>query len=279
MPSNVCKYGNTWKICKLGTVIQTGNTVRGSFRASIPPECIKVTRSSNTHMKSLFPSRVNDIGGVSSSRVSATTPKQQNNSFVGILDAREKVKFTPIVMRRVFDQNTNGEVVISEQQHVMTTADELSEKQSSPATFSPLASLFKSKSDISLFQSPMSPFFFNQTKDYYDSENDMIVYSPEGIIATPSFDIWGFGVIMTNILLGRCMNLPTFEKADDAIIKKLYYYNNMELEKICEKVESRVGEDAADLIRMLLQKDPRNRPQSMDDVLSHAYFRSTIIDI
>jgi serine/threonine protein kinase len=107
----------------------------------------------------------------------------------------------------------------------------------------------------------------------------MIVYSPERIIATPSFDIWGFGVIMTNILLGQCMNLPTFEKADDAIIKKLYYYNNMELEKICEKVESRVGEDAADLIRMLLQKDPRNRPQSMDDVLSHAYFRSTIIDI
>ena len=84
---------------------------------------------------------------------------------------------------------------------------------------------------------------------------------------------------MANILLGRCMNLPTFEKADDAIMKKLYFYNNEELEKICKKVESCVWVDAADLIRKLLQKDPRNRPQSMDEVLSHVYFHSSVIYI
>jgi len=278
-PSNVCKYGNKWKICKLGTVTKIGSAVRGPFRASTPPECIKVVRSSRRQATSSIFSQVHETSGIGNSgsrrRVLIATPKE-NSSFRDNFEVGEKVKFTPIVMKRVIQYN--GEVEISEQQSIMTKGEESLGKSTSPPNSSPLASMFRSKSEISLFQSPKSPFLFN-SKKYDNDEDEIIVYSSDGILATPAFDMWGFGVIMANILLGRCMNLPTFEKADDAIMKKLYFYNNEELEKICKKVESCVGVDAADLIRKLLQKDPRNRPQSMDEVLSHVYFHSSVIYI
>jgi ankyrin repeat protein len=277
MPSNVCKYGNAWKICKLGTVLKIGSTVRGSFRASIPPECIILAQTS--HSKSKFNSqmKLDDTSDDGSEHLSMATPKHDIRVHSISSCPREKVQFTEVVKERVIHNNKKGEVVISEQQHRMMTAEDPVGKTRSWPTISPMASFFRSKSDVSFFQSPMSPSFFKSKKNSMDDER--IIYFPEGIVATPAFDIWGFGVIMANILLGRCMDLPTFEKADDAIMKKLFFYNDLDLEKISNKVEACVGEDAADLIRMLLQKDPRNRPQSMDEVLSHAYFRSIMINI
>ena len=277
MPSNVCKYGNTWKICKLGTVLKIGSIVRGSFRASIPPECIILAQSSDSKSKFNFQMKLDDTSVDGSAHVSMATPKHDIRVHSISSCPREKVQFTEVVKERVIRNNNKGEVVISEQQQRMMTAEDPFGKRSCWPATSPMASFFRSKSDVSFFRSPMSPSFFKSKK--FGMEDEKIIYFPEGIVATPAFDIWGFGVIMANILLGRCMDLPTFEKADDAIMKKLFFYNDLDLEKISNKVEACVGEDAADLIRMLLQKDPRNRPQCMDEVLSHAYFHSIMINI
>jgi serine/threonine protein kinase/ankyrin repeat protein len=111
------------------------------------------------------------------------------------------------------------------------------------------------------------------------NEDIKITFSPERVEASVAWDMWGFGLIMTQLLLGQCMHLTNFEKAEDAVIKKLYRYDNIVLQKICNQIDSTVGSRAADLVYLLLQKDPTKRPRSMEDVLEHQYFQELTVDI
>jgi len=45
------------------------------------------------------------------------------------------------------------------------------------------------------------------------------------------------------------------------------------------QIDNAVGKDAADLVSQLLQRDPSERPNSMDTVLKHKYFQSLTIYI
>jgi len=73
------------------------------------------------------------------------------------------------------------------------------------------------------------------------------------------------------------MHLTNFEKAEDAVMKKLQYFDDEALQNICNQLYNAVGKEATDMIYLLLQKDPSKRPQSMDEVLKHPYFESLTI--
>jgi hypothetical protein len=109
--------------------------------------------------------------------------------------------------------------------------------------------------------------------------NGKITFCPERVKASVAWDMWGFGLIMTQILLGQCMQLTNFEKAEDAMIKKLHLYDDKTLQTICSQLNLSVGKEASDLVYMLLQKDPSKRPCSMGDVINHPYFQELSPDI
>ena len=111
------------------------------------------------------------------------------------------------------------------------------------------------------------------------NEDVNITFSPERVEASVSWDMWGFGLIMTQLLLGNCTHLTTFEKAEDAIMKKLYRYDDIVVQRICNQLENTVGKQASALVYLLLQKDPTKRPRSMEDVLEHPYFQELVADI
>ena len=98
-------------------------------------------------------------------------------------------------------------------------------------------------------------------------------FTPEIVKASPSWDIWSFGLVMVQLLLGKCMHLPNFEKADDAILKKLIAFDHKVLKQILDQVYQVAGLDAADLISKLLRKNPKDRPKNMEEVLNHQYFQ------
>ena len=102
-------------------------------------------------------------------------------------------------------------------------------------------------------------------------------FHPERITTKVSWDMWGFGLIMVQLLTGRCTQLSNFEKAPDAVMKKLYIHDDIVLTSICEQLYNTVGKEAADLAMLLLQRDPVKRPISMNEVLQHPYFRSSTI--
>lgn len=117
-----------------------------------------------------------------------------------------------------------------------------------------------------------------------DKSNNIVVkddvnlsFHPERVVTTVAWDMWGFGLVMVQLLTGRCMHLSNFEKAEDAVMKKLHLYDDSVLQSICNQLQTTVGTDATDLVRMLLQKDPAKRPKSMDDVLKHPYFEALTI--
>lgn len=112
--------------------------------------------------------------------------------------------------------------------------------------------------------------------DDSDDENEIIQsleFSPKQCNAAISWDMWSFGLIMGQLILGQSMVLlPNIEKATDAHMKNLFKYDDSSLMKIVEAARRVSGNDAADILAKLLQPRPEDRPQSMDEVLSHNYF-------
>jgi serine/threonine protein kinase len=125
---------------------------------------------------------------------------------------------------------------------------------------------------MSSFLGLSSPFN-DQSKDKRDykhskknkHDNQIISFNACSVVAHPSWDIWSFGLVMVQLLLGRCMALPNFEKAEDAILKKLHKYDDDSLGVICNQLKTVAGEEVADLVHKLLQKDPKLRPKSFGE--------------
>lgn len=70
--------------------------------------------------------------------------------------------------------------------------------------------------------------------------------------------------------------LPNFEKAADAHLKNLYNYDSDSLEKIVNGAKKVGGVPAAHLLESLLQPEPTQRPQSMDEILGHEFFTANM---
>jgi len=101
----------------------------------------------------------------------------------------------------------------------------------------------------------------------------------ERITASPSLDIWAFGKLMYEVLIGENI-LPIDPNqsvgSDERYLYLLGNWNEESLKNIVADVEAS-GEGAliADLISHCLCPQPDDRPKSMQDVLSHAYWNST----
>ncbi len=251
-PTNICKYGNVWKISKVGTVVKNGAPMRGTFRSSVPPESIIKSTSRTNNTKTMKASH--------SQKSAKKTPRVKFSPGIRSREEKTRLRKSSLLDRRDDD-------AITKTSH---TSDDR-RKGNSNDSFG------------SLFQFTSWPVSNEHTKTNQTnstSTKDMDVaatFAPERVKASPVWDIWGFGLIMTQMLLGRCMYLSNFEKADDAIMKKLQNYDEDTLLMICNQLHKAVGKDASDLVYSMLQKDPKNRVKSMDQVLGSAYFKSLTI--
>jgi len=98
-------------------------------------------------------------------------------------------------------------------------------------------------------------------------------FAPERCIASAAWDVWSFGLIMGQLLLGRNVNLlPNSEKSEEGLLRNLYFYDKTAAKKIRESVRESAGEQAGDLISRLLHPAPEMRPSTMTKVLRHKYF-------
>lgn len=107
----------------------------------------------------------------------------------------------------------------------------------------------------------------------FDEVQPEITFAPELCVADPSWDIWSFGLVMGQLLLGQSMVLlPNFERAEDAQMKNLSKYNFETLMKIRDVAFRVSGKKAANLVTKCLQPDPSNRPSSVAEILKDPYF-------
>lgn len=247
-PENIAKYANTWKIGKLGTVSRVGMTMRGTFRSCVPPESVSMTLSNRAQ----GPLSQLDGANKSNTRVkfSRSIEEIASNGTIATEDdsCDDTSKATPPVTNS--QQGNGNNNFMSFLGFTSTPADVSKEKQ---------------KSAI-VVEEPKS-----------NTRSGTPVFIAEKCQATPQWDMWGFGLVMVQLLLGRCMLLPNFEKAEDAILKKLHNYDGNQLRQICKQLNLVAGQEASDLVMKLLQKDPNLRPKSMEEILSHKYFEALTI--
>lgn len=118
---------------------------------------------------------------------------------------------------------------------------------------------------------------FNRTKevDYMTDEYNGPIpeFTPEEVKAHPTWDIFSFGLVMAQLLLGQSMVLlPNFERAEDAHLRRLYKYDECSFAKIVAVAQKNAGYLAADLLQKCLHPDPKQRIQTMESVLNDDFF-------
>ena len=96
------------------------------------------------------------------------------------------------------------------------------------------------------------------------------------ITASSSLDIWAFGRLMYEVLVGRPLMPLDFHEDVKQDQKYLYCLGNWNQDNLIDIVtsieDSGNGTLAADLISHCLGKRPELRPKSMEEVLSHPYW-------
>ena len=240
-PMNICKYGNDWKVTKLGTIQKVGMPMRGTFRASVPPESVKMSKA-----KRRWPLSDGKKGESALNRKSG------------------RVQFSPRVLMSGKERRSKHELV---------AASSSSDTQDDFFGNGCLAcdSIRESGSEEALLS------LIQEEGIRLDEERATATFSPGGVQASVAWDMWGFGLIMTQLLLGRCIHLTNFETPEDAVTKNLQHYDDHVLQAICNQLLSAIGREAADIVYLLLQKDPAKRPKSMKNVLSSPYFEKLLI--
>lgn len=241
-PPNIAKYGNIWKIGKLGTVTKKGSTMTGKFRSSVPPESIIESTPPSSSRWPNFRAKL--------------LPKKAESPH-------QRVKFSSSV-DEVSTRCMKSQVEFRDDKLVQTSVSQ-DDSPREPQHIDFMSFLRCNNTTPSKVMKSI-----HEEKRV---EETCATFVAERCQATPQWDMWGFGLIMVQLLLGRCMLLPNFEKADDAILKKLHTYNDQVLDRICALVSSAAGPDATNLITKLLQKDPSRRPKSFKEVLEHDYFQ------
>jgi len=257
--ANVAKYGNLWKLNNVGTVVPVGSPLRGLVRPCAPPESV---------IESMF------IKPEECVQYIKNKPREIHDN---------KVKFS----FNVSEENEENENVISNRLEPQVSTVKLRSRSGSEKRYTTdffnfptwggrNSGLSRTRNRCGIGRDGKA-----QTHTTVDGVKVKchLLFAPEKCMASPAWDIWGFGLVMVQLLLGRCTSLPNFEKADDAILRNLHNYDNQALKNIVLQVDKVIGKDAADLVSKLLQRDPSARPESMDAVLKHKYFQKLTIYI
>ena len=103
-------------------------------------------------------------------------------------------------------------------------------------------------------------------------------YAPEKLMASASWDVWSFGLIMAEAIVGKSPLLPSSANTDEEFLEHLSLFDDSHLLAICDEVGDIAGQFASDLVARLLHPKPQQRIASMDKVLQHKYFHEEVIE-
>lgn len=103
----------------------------------------------------------------------------------------------------------------------------------------------------------------------------------EDVLASPQLEMWYFGLLVMQLstkdapTLWQSTQSDNILKEEDAL-QLAYFFDTLKLEKVAHIVHSagKKWAAAADLALWLLQGKSSRRPNSMDDVLNHRFFKS-----
>lgn len=61
------------------------------------------------------------------------------------------------------------------------------------------------------------------------ARDNLFRFAPEKVMASPSWDIWSFGLLMVELILGKTPLVPSFANSDDEFLEKLMSFQDDEV--------------------------------------------------
>lgn len=107
------------------------------------------------------------------------------------------------------------------------------------------------------------------------SKIQLPLFAPEKVMASALWDVWSFGLIVAEAMIGKSPLLPSSATSDADFLLQLSQFTDVQLSAICEEVNEFGGQYAADLVARLLNPKPQQRITSMEMALKHKYFHET----
>jgi serine/threonine protein kinase len=108
----------------------------------------------------------------------------------------------------------------------------------------------------------------------YDSDDSPVSFS-RTLAAHPSFDIWSFGQVCYESLVGK--PLVEFDRSPSknvASLLQVMEWDESNMQAVfSDLLETGIEESGADMITSCLFPRPEDRPSSMDEILDHSFWR------
>jgi serine/threonine protein kinase len=123
---------------------------------------------------------------------------------------------------------------------------------------------------------PESLELLEQSGAVYDSDDAPVSFRTT-LTADPSIDIWSFGQVCYESLVGK--PLVEFDRTkspsnDVASLLQIMEWDQSNMERVfTELLESGIEESGAELITSCLFPKPQDRPANMDEILEHRFWR------
>jgi serine/threonine protein kinase len=109
----------------------------------------------------------------------------------------------------------------------------------------------------------------------YDSDNAPVTFV-KTLIANPSIDIWAFGQVCYEALMGKPLvdyDRKKKPSEDVAALLQIMEWDRSDMQAVfSDLLESGIEESGADMITSCLFSNPNDRPASMQEVLNHPFW-------
>mmetsp|Transcript_4487 Transcript_4487/g.8273 ORF Transcript_4487/g.8273 Transcript_4487/m.8273 type:complete len:787 (+) Transcript_4487:408-2768(+) len=141
--------------------------------------------------------------------------------------------------------------------------------------------------DIQVVGQPFDPKRFRQSfppESLELSEQEGVTYDSDNVpvsfrkilVAQPSIDIWSFGQLCYECLVGKPLvefDVNKSPSEDVAALLQIMEWDQTKMEAVfSELLDAGVGESGADMITSCLFPRPQDRPVSMDEILDHRFW-------
>merc|ERR1719223_741703 len=95
-------------------------------------------------------------------------------------------------------------------------------------------------------------------------------------MASPHWDVWAFGLIMAELLIGKNLILPCCADTQEDFLISLGGFGELQVAAVREEVRERAGDLAADLVARMLHPNPSQRIGSVSKILQHKFFHEEV---
>uniref|UniRef100_A0A7S1FUX9 Protein kinase domain-containing protein n=2 Tax=Corethron hystrix TaxID=216773 RepID=A0A7S1FUX9_9STRA len=236
-PNNIGKFGDTWKIMGLGISTSFGHAMRGTPHHAIPPESV---------------TSIAIDGGENYEEDDASVSSKPLGILKGSLSGNQRVKFH----EKIDDGSRDNDFGFTDEEGDIDDAIRAKDKI------------------IERLQQTIEEGT-KKIVNAYAVRNYECSYSPERCLAGPTWDIWAFGLIMAQLIIGQSHLVPNKEMPIERLLLILNSFDEHYLENLKSQVNSIDGKIAADLLAHLLHPLPEERVSTMSKILKHKYFVPT----